>query len=75
MVCVLGTLHDLCCQEEVEVKKVVALPYMRQPVAGFIKIFCMLIPMLWKVSELRLETSGPFDPVLAFCIKLFERTE
>jgi hypothetical protein len=68
----LGILDDLCCQEEVEVQKEVGSLYMRQPWAGSIKNFCMLIP---KLSELRLETSGPVDPVLTSCIKLFEKVE
>lgn len=69
VVCVLGTHADLCCQEAVQVKKVVRLPYMLQPVAVSMKIFCMLIFKFWKVSELRLETSDVFDPALASYIR------
>jgi len=69
VVCVLGTRADLCCQEAVQVKKVVRLPYMLQPVAVSMKIFCTLIFKFPKVSELRLETSGLFDPALASYIR------
>jgi len=71
----LGILDHFCCQEEVEVRKQVGFLYMCQPAAGSTKIFCMLVPIYWKLCELKLETTGPVNPVLASCVKLFEKID
>ena len=70
-----STLAFLVISICLEVRKKVGFLYMRQTVAGSTKIFCMLVPITLKLIDLKLEPTGPVNPVLASCIKLFEKID